>query len=545
MSIKGYLKTNNKDTKGRSVTKTHEGGKAYTLLDEEAIATSFTLGILGGNFYQSEEEMVKVLTEPLLKAAEDPELREFATKAAVYAAEEGGMKFMPVLWLTILSKVDLPLAKKVFGRIIRNPKLLHDLVTLARKADIRDGVGSGLKKVINKWLEARLTPYYATRYASRLEEIIRITRPKDTGNEHYDALLKYLFRPWDAEKKAYGPRRLTFPRAAALDSVLSDLREGKVTDETVAKINDYGFQLDELKSVLGKLSQEDKQRVLGAILPRLSYAATLSNLVTVERAFATQTRKVTKIRPNGQRYQQEVVIKTDVPDEIKQVVIDKITDFDAYKRTKMLPFGLITASEMSLTNEFKGAIDMTLRKSGGVAFEGLERSVLVACDVSYSMTSNIGDSVLTAEDVATVFGAMVAASAKNSRVVAVGTSAKDMTSRLKSEDLLKDADNIKRAVRDVGMGTNLHALFQHYKGEDVVLLITDGQQWGNVERYAKEHMKPGSIFIEWHVIGYHNRVAVGDRFAYITGYNDNILRLVRSLIEGGPSQVEQIKAVEL
>ena len=85
-------------------TKTYEGGKAYALSFKEKLAEFFSLGLLNGNFYQSQEEVLKNAREIYERAlAECP---EFATKAAIYGNNFNSLKLVPTIWLAYLSTLD-------------------------------------------------------------------------------------------------------------------------------------------------------------------------------------------------------------------------------------------------------------------------------------------------------------------------------------------------------------------------------------------------------------------------------------------------------
>ena len=102
IGMKGFLgsKQNNAGTE----TTTFEGGKAYALNLEEKLCNAFTLGMIQGNFYTSQEDVIKNCRELFSEAlAKAPEL---ATKYAVYSAENLGMKLFPTLWLVYISTLD-------------------------------------------------------------------------------------------------------------------------------------------------------------------------------------------------------------------------------------------------------------------------------------------------------------------------------------------------------------------------------------------------------------------------------------------------------
>ena len=68
--LKGFIKTNEKVT--------HEGGRAYELTFKESVAELFSLGLVKGNFYQDDLQVIENTKEIMMKAfAECP---EWATK---------------------------------------------------------------------------------------------------------------------------------------------------------------------------------------------------------------------------------------------------------------------------------------------------------------------------------------------------------------------------------------------------------------------------------------------------------------------------------
>ncbi len=523
---------------------THEGGKAYELTLDEQILRLFTLGQLNGSFYLDTDEVVRAAADLLQTAlAKRP---EFASQAAVYAAEQLGMKALPTLWAVYVSTLpDKTLFRQVFPRVITNPKLAHDFLTLARKGAVRKGMGQGVKRVVNAWLAENLNPVWATRYAGKLEDLVRVTRPKDTPETR--ALLQYILRPAiveDGRLKGYGARRLTFPRAQALAEVLADLSAGQVTGETLTKIREQKLQLEELKSAFGPLDAEAKQAIFAEMVPGLWYAALVANLVTIERAFATETRTMVQIQA-GQRFKQEAVIRSDVPRALVRTVADRLRDVAAYRRSKMLPFGLITAAEMTTVPEWRGALSEVLESLGADSGLGALPGVrmLIGADCSGSMNAQLTRS-LSARTVATTFAAMAAMAAEDARVYAVSSDAWPVAVD-KGARLLDNARRIAQRVNP--QATYLGELLKVYRGEDVVLLITDSQTADSPEDlWAKLRNRPkGARLIVWDVVAYQNKISNRSDVFYISGFSDRVLGLVTSLITGGSTQIEAVRKVRL
>lgn len=454
--LKGFLKTNEKVT--------FEGGKAYELTFKELVAEMFSLGLVKGNFYQSDLEVIESTKDIMERALE--ECPQWATKCAVFGQEFNSLKLVPTIWLVYLSTLnDKELFNKAFERIIRNPKMLHDFMTLTRKGGIRQGMGRSIKRAVNLWLNNKLNDYHAARYKVKLEEVIKVARP--IAVERVQPYVDYIVN--DNEQ--------AFERAYALKKVVNSLNEGKLDNSIVDLIRKHGLQLEELKHTFGNLSNEQKKIIFEFMIPGLKYNALTSNLVTIGRVFAKETRKVRKVSEHG-TFDQIEVLKSDIPKELIDMISAKLSDYEAYRKSRMLPFGLITANAMTVTPQWKKAIDRVLQESGRDVFNApSDVGVRIGVDTSGSMTTKVTSS-LSAVDIASLFGAMVYMSIKNANVYATATFTKKVAVH-KYESLF---DNAKRiAQMDVGWGTCFEPLLSDYKGEKYVVLITDGQQSDNLE----------------------------------------------------------------
>lgn len=520
--LKGFIKTNEKVT--------YEGGKAYELTFKESVAELFSLGLVKGNFYQDDLQVIENTKEIMVKVfAECP---EWATKCAVYGQEFNSLKLVPTIWLVYLSKLnDKTLFEKAFQRIISNPKMLHDFMELTRKGGIRDGMGRSVKRAVNSWLNSKLNEYHATRYKGKLEEVIKTARPITVPR--IQPFVDYII---NGNEDA-------FTRAGALKRVILALNAGQFDDETLLTIREYNLQLEELKHAFGSLTQEQKKVIFEFMLPGLKYNALVSNLVTIERVFATETRKVRKVNEHG-TFDQAQVLKTSIPVELLDMVSKRLADFEAYRKSKMLPFGLITANSMTTTFEWKRAIDTVLIKSGKDVFNVPDNvGVRIGVDTSGSMTSKVTSS-LSAVDIASLFGSMVYMSICHANIFATATFTKKVAVN-KYDNLF---DNAKRIVStDVGWGTCFEPLLDKYEGEKYVILITDGQQSDNLEaKWAALRGRPaGSKLIIWHVMGYNNKVSTRSNVVYLKGYSDRLLSVLKNIIEGKAGQLDQIEAIKL
>lgn len=99
------MKNYEKAIKMNSDIKTnYEGGTSYKITLEEKLAEFFSLGLLNGNFYQSEAEVLNNAKELFEEALE--ECPEYATKCAIYGNNVNSLKLVPTIWLVYLSTLE-------------------------------------------------------------------------------------------------------------------------------------------------------------------------------------------------------------------------------------------------------------------------------------------------------------------------------------------------------------------------------------------------------------------------------------------------------
>lgn len=543
---------------------TYEGGKAYYLSLNEQLCNVFTLSLLNGSFYVSQEQMVKDAKDLFTVAMQT--CPETATKYALYAAEVLGMKLMPVVWLAYVSTLeDKTLFKKAFPRIIgTNVKLMHDFVDICRNSDIRPGgsnfqkvkksnkgLGQCIKKTINKHAYDIINDYNATRFTGKWEDICKLTHPVDkVVHRKVDGELKnvdtkkywqYICKPKDSG------RRLTFDRAIKLQETIDILsnKNMKISEfvKALQNIKDYKLQMDEIKFTFGNLDKDTLKLVYEYFVPGMTYAAMILNLVAIERAFATHTHIEMKEDPNDytKRYKQVVVDATDIPEDLIKIVAEKINDFEAYKRSKMLFFGLYNAYSMVITSEWRQALTEVLGKVGNNAFDVGDRKIMCSADTSGSMTCECS-SKITCLDVSTLLTAAIAMSVPNAKAYATATSTKVVP--IYGNDIMRNAKDIANV--EVGWGTNFETLLEHYNGEDVVIIVSDGQQADNMERKWESLNKPKNAkLIVWNLVGYNNKISNRNDVIYLKGYSDSLLKTLANIIEGRAGQPEIVESISI
>lgn len=507
-----------------------EGGVTYALSLKETVAEFFSLGLLNGTFYQSEEEVLRNARHIFERAL--VECPEFATKAAIYGNNVNSLKLVPMIWTVYLSTLeDKTLFKKAFPRIIRNPKMLHDFMEISRKSDIRKGLGRAVKKAINDWMFEKLNEYQVSRNKGKLSEIIKVTRPcfSDVNFQNY---MKYLAKD-----------ELTFARAIALKEVLDSLKKGEYNIEVEQKIVNHKLQLEELKHSISALSHADKQKLYSVMYEGLNYAALILNLVALERVFATKTRQTQKYTSTGY-IDYVAVIETKIPDQIIDMVVERIKDVNLYRKSNMLPFALLNAERMVVTPEFKKAIADMFKLVANESFhidENIE--LLVATDTSGSMESTYVNEHLNCADIASFFASMIKKSHNNTEVYAVASYIKQVDVRAQ-EDVFTMANKIRKT--NVEHGTEFEQIMNHYKGQKYVILITDSVQADDLESVWIKTKKPKDAkLIVWQTSSNGVKISNDSSVVYVRGYSDRLLELIKLIIESNGNQLDEIEKIVL
>lgn len=510
---------------------TKEGALAYKNSFKDQLVELFTLGLLNGTFYTKQEDVLKNAGELFQRALkEEP---EFATKCAIYGAVEGKLKLVPTIWMVYVSTLeDKSLFKKAFPQVIRNFNMLYNFVEISRKGGIRKGLGRSAKREVNTRFIQLINEYQATRYKNKISDIAKVTRPLSTDAD-FQNLMSYVAKG-----------ELAFPRAQALKNVISDLEAGGYSADTDCLVREFSIQLEEVKHSVSTLPPEDKKRLYATVYERLNYNALILNLVALERVFATEVSKEEVYNPSiGQFFMQDVVIETNIPSEIVDMVSAKIANKEEYKRSHMLPFALIQANKKVVTPEFRQALGKLLRDVAQEAFSINEnKSLKVGVDTSGSMTSGVFGG-LSPMEIATLFGAMVKKSHSNTEVVAVATTSEKVELR-SQDDVFEMAEKIESTM--VGYGTHFSQLLNAYKNEDYVILFTDNESADNLERaWLDINQKTGAKLIIWQLAESGHKVSKDSSVIYVRGYSDRLLDLVRTIIESDGDQMKEIESIEL
>lgn len=163
---------------------------AYSFSSEHALAQYAVTGCLNGTFYsdaKSQLDTVKELAEQVSP--------EFLAKTALYARQQGHMKDMPALLLSILSTKSPKLLKRVFPEVVDNGKMVRNFVQIMRSGQIgRRSLGTAPKKLVRDWIESQSNDRLFRESVGTkpsLSDVIKMVRPRP-HNDRQSAFFKYL-----------------------------------------------------------------------------------------------------------------------------------------------------------------------------------------------------------------------------------------------------------------------------------------------------------------------------------------------------------------
>lgn len=315
-------------------TVTYEGGPAYSYIDARqelvaAVATTF----LDDKYYESGRERLTRIRKLIRQCVIDGHAK-FVYQLAVTARQEWHLRSVTHLLLGEL--VFLP-----EGRVDLTRRAL--LKAWVRPDDMLQTFAYWYHR--NGGKKARMPRVLRNAVQDRLLKLDMFQAAKYHGNEMEISLRDLL--------------RMTHPDRKQVSDELRRAELGKVFDAILQ--NNIPTTSENWRSMQHKLINDGmpKAKVWEKVIPKMGYFAILNNLEAFRRD---------KVR--------------------KKVVLERLTNAEAIRRSRLLPFRFVTALEVVEDRDYQRA----LKDAMMVAFENLELPVgkrfLIAVDVSGSMMGN-------------------------------------------------------------------------------------------------------------------------------------------------------------
>ena len=467
------------------------GGIAYSMGSKHALAQMAATGCINGTYYATADKQAADILAWAATCSPD-----FVGKTAIYAREKGFMKDTPALLCAHLAARDVTVLKRVFDRVIDNPKMLRNFAQAIRSGVVgRKSFGTAPKKLMQRWIEGRTDEQLFRGSIGNdpsLADVIKMVRPKPTSPTR-SALYAYLIGKEPAQKDS---------QAAAAELVESNpgakvwqVPLGFKGDNTITggqKTLGIGVPEALLPPII---VEYERFKAEGGEVPDVPFEMlTALNIGTKEWMAIAERATWTQTRMNLNTFERHGVFKDK---GYVAMVAQKLADGDAIKRARAFPYQLMAAytnASDSMPMEIRIALQdaMELAVDNVPTYEG---KVYVFPDVSGSMSSAITGNRLGATskmrciDVAALVAASVLRKNPNAEVIPFETTVHAL--RLNPRDSIMT--NAEKLARIGGGGTNCSAplaMLNRVKAQgDLCIYVSDNESWadgmGNPTRYYR------------------------------------------------------------
>lgn len=446
------------------------GGKAYSLSTHIALAKYACSGTFN-DCYQAnaEEQLDKVLA---MCNDSDP---EFIAKLAVYARQLGHMKDVPAFLVAYLAKENIELCKRVFDRVIDDPKMLRNFVQVLRSGVVgRKSLGTAPKKLVqgflNKLTDEQLFKADVGNNPS-LPDIIKMMHPKPESKER-EALYAYLIGK--EPKKADSDKDHLLPLVREFEAY----KKGESLE-----IPNVPFQM--LTAL--PLSKADWSK----IAERATFRQTRINLNTFERHGVFENPAMVDL------------------------IARRLSDPNEVRKSRTLPYQLFTTFmnvnvDQKIKNALQSAVEVALEN-----VPSIDGDLYIALDTSGSMrepvTGNRG-SVTTKTryiDVAALFAAGIVRKNKNATILPFDTAVNAKAVEINPFDSIMT--NAQKLASINGGGTDCSVALAYLNERKAkasgVIYISDNESWryyAGKKYHSRNGGKGTGMMEEWEIFSKRN-----------------------------------------
>jgi len=418
--------------------KNKAGAKAYDRGDKAALAQYACTGFFGDTYYASGAGQLAAVKELITKVDD-----EFLAKVAIYARKEAHMKDMPAYALAALSVSNPQLARKIFPVVIDNVKELRTFCQILRSGQAgRTSFGYAMKEEIKKFLEK--DPNWLFRnsvgQSPSLGDIIKMTHPKP-ATEYHDSLFAYLL---GREKEGRLPRLV-----AEYEAFKKNPNKGEVPNLPFQMISSIDMSTETWKEIF---------RNGGWHFVRM-------NLNTAKRHGVL-----------------------DDPEMVK-LIAAKLTDEDMIRKSRVFPYQLLMAylNVQDMPKAIIEALHVALELACN-NIPKIEGKVIVAPDISYSMTSRVTGAYTSRATYAHVAALIAAAIMRTCDDVTV-LPFHGRVVRLKLDPFDTVMTNASKIAGACTNGTDLSKPFEYLRKKkahvDAMIVVSDNMSWMDNNRYAR------------------------------------------------------------
>jgi 60 kDa SS-A/Ro ribonucleoprotein len=409
------------------------GGAAYSYSPKDALAQLAVTGMFQDTFYTKAETQLDQLLEAARLCPDN-----FVAQVAIYARHAGFMKDSPaVLAAYLFGKRSPVITQPVFDKIIDNVKMLSNFVQAVRSGKLgRKSLGTAGKRLINNWLAKQTNDYLWTQSIAKnpsLADVLRLSHPSP---------------------KAGGPER----------EGLFKLLCGKPTPEVLPEV---------VRQTLAF-----RENPVGDP-PDVPF-----NMIDSVQMTPAQWRIVAErggwqfIRMNLNTFARHGLFK-DI--SLTSLITRKLCDEALVRRSRQFPYQILATFLAAKDNsEVPMAVKIAVQEALDISTQNVPvfpGKTVVALDISGSMTSAVGKSVMTCSDVAALFAAaLVKRNPTNTQVLVFNDSC--------VEHALNPLDSVPTLMagfpRPLG-GTDADSVLRHLVSNRVefnqLIMISDNMSW--------------------------------------------------------------------
>ena len=421
---------------------------------------------------------------------------EYLAETIVKARNGGFMRPAPILALVHLSKKDLSFFKEIFSDIVQTGTDLAQFLDFCRS--IR-GLGRGIKYTIHKWLKEKITEFYAIKYGNELVDAIRLSRPAETiFDKEKQIILDYLMKNPEVKKEELPTKIKAFERLKRTtdeNEILQLIEEGRL---------DYSVVVGIIKPT---------PNIWIRLTEQMGTFALLRHLATFERhgVLKTLSKLITKRLTVGNLEKAKIF-----PFRIYEAYL-KIND----TKTKQRLANLLDQYIMKYDSSYMGR-------------------VAICPDVSGSMTMQIRKAAYTPATIAGMLAGILYKALRNSVLLPWDDQVQLKLVQHKNAPVLTHIKTISNAK---GGGTFMEAPIQYLidrkEVADVVILITDSEEWGTgwlkAWRTYKKQINPKAKAFLIRVDPYHTNpfspeIADKSDIYQIYGWCDSVIKYIEFIL---------------
>ncbi|MFD0589938.1 TROVE domain-containing protein [Paenibacillus sp. GCM10027627] len=470
-------------------------------IEEQYLQTLLT-NTMSNTFYADQNELLKDAEQ--LHHEMGSSNPTFMAKAIVFARNEGFMRLQPLFGLAILSTYRPDLFAKIFLQVVRIPSDLSDFLTILKEMGRGEG-GRAVKRQVNRFLSG-VSEYWAIKYNGSgrgysLGDAIATAHPKP-GDLKQQALFRYL--------RGHEANLDLLPQVEALEKL-------KMAATEVEQMAWIGRGKLPYETVTGAI--KPSKGVWEALLYQMPTFALLRNMNTLQRAGVLENK-------NNLNY-----------------VINRMTDEQALRKAKILPFRLATAFRQVDHPELRDA----LREAAELTFDNLPElgeKTAIFLDISGSMDGQY-------LEIGSVFALALFKKTQGSSLFWLfDTEVYDAMPSRKDSILTQAAQIHARGGTDTG--APIRKLIQERRKVDQIIIITDEQQnsgspfYEQLKMYRSKINRNAKAFIVDIAPYRHAMVPERDpKTFYIYGWSDTVLSYIAQSLQGYSSLLKRVKGIDL